>query len=146
VSESGRRRCSVTRYHWMREPQATMKKSFIARLNSFACALQGMRHLVRTQPNARLHLLAAFLVCAAGTFLGLSRTEWLWITAAIVLVWGAEAFNTALELLADALHPEPHPGIGRAKDMAAAAVLIAALGAAVIGVLVFMPHLANLGR
>jgi diacylglycerol kinase len=65
---------------------------------------------------------------------------------AIVLVWGAEAFNTALEQLADTLHPERDPGIGRAKDVAAAAVLIAALGAAVIGVLVFVPHLADWGR
>ena len=123
-----------------------MKKSFIARLRSFVHALRGMRHLVRTQPNARLHLLAAFLVCAAGVYLGLGRAEWLWITVAIVLVWSAEAFNTALELLADVLHPEQHPGIGRVKDVAAAAVLIAATGAAVIGMLVFVPHLANMGQ
>ena len=100
-----------------------------------------MVFLVRTQRNARLHLLAAALVCAAGIYFNLSRIEWLWITAAIVLVWSAEAFNTALEQLADALHPEQNPGVGRAKDVAAAAVLIAALGAAVIGMLVFMPHL-----
>ena len=121
-----------------------MRKFFIRRLNSFAHALRGMGLLVRTQPNARVHLLAAGLVCIAGIYFGLSGTEWLWIVAAIVLVWGAEAFNTALEELADAVHPEQHPGIGRAKDAAAAAVLIAALGAAVIGVLVFAPHLATL--
>ena len=134
------------RHHWMREHLPTMKKSVIARLRSFACALQGMRHLVLTQANARLHLLAAFLVCAAGAYLGLGRAEWVWVTVAIVLVWSAEAFNTALEQLADALHPEQHPGIGRAKDMAAAAVLIAALGAAVIGMLIFVPHLINMGQ
>lgn len=117
---------------------------FTRRLNSLVHALQGMDRLVRTQPNARVHLLATLLVCAAGIFSDLSRTEWLWITVAIALVWSAEAFNTALEELADALHPERHPGIGRAKDMAAAAVLIAALGAAVIGVLVFLPHFANM--
>jgi diacylglycerol kinase (ATP) len=110
-------------------------------LNSLACALQGVGHLVRTQPNARLHLLATGLVCAAGFHFGLSRAEWLWVTVAIVLVWSAEAFNTALEELADAVHPERDPGIGRAKDAAAGAVLIAALGAAVIGLLVFVPHL-----
>lgn len=115
-------------------------------LKSFAPALQGVAFLVRTQPNALLHLLAAVLVCAAGAYFGLRREEWLWITAAIVLVWSAEAFNTALEQLADALYPERHPGIGRAKDVAAAAVLITALGAAVIGMLVFIPHLADLGR
>lgn len=116
------------------------------RLKSLAHALRGVDHVVRTQPNARLHLLAAVLVCAAGVYFGLGRAEWLWISVAITLVWSAEAFNTALELLADVLHPARHAGIGRAKDVAAAAVLIAALGAAVIGLLVFVPHLAALGR
>jgi diacylglycerol kinase (ATP) len=123
-----------------------MDKPFTLRLKSFTCALQGLAFLVRTQPNARVHLLATVLVCAAGAYLGLSRPEWQWVVAAIALVWGAEAFNTALEQLADTLHPEQHPGIGRAKDVAAAAVLIAAVGAAGIGVLVFVPHLAGLGR
>ena len=116
------------------------------RLKSLAHALRGVDHIVRTQPNARLHLLAAVLACAAGAYFGLGRAEWLWISVAIALVWSAEAFNTALELLADVLHPARHAGIGRAKDVAAAAVLIAALGAAVIGLLVFVPHLAALVR
>jgi diacylglycerol kinase (ATP) len=118
-----------------------MRKVFC--LKSFAYALRGVVQLVRTQPNARVHLLATLLVCAAGVYFSLGRMEWLWLIVAIVLVWSAEAFNTALEELADAVHPEQHPGIGRAKDAAAAAVLIAALGAAVIGVLVFAPHLAT---
>jgi diacylglycerol kinase (ATP) len=123
-----------------------MDKPFIGRLKSFAYALQGLAFLVRTQANARVHLLASVFVCAAGLTLGLSRAEWLWVTLAIVLVWSAEAFNTAIEQLADTLHPERHPGIGRAKDVAAAAVLIAALGAAAIGVMVFMPHLTDMGN
>jgi len=123
-----------------------MKTTLIRRLQSFAYALQGLAQLLRTQPNARVHLVATLLVCGAGVYFGLSRAEWLWITVAITLVWISEAFNTALEQLADVLHPEQHPGIGRAKDMAAAAVLIAAVGAAVIGMLVFVPHLARLGR
>jgi diacylglycerol kinase len=123
-----------------------MENPFIRLLKSFACALQGLAHLVCTQPNARVHLLAAVLVCIAGFYVGLSRSGWLWVTVAITLVWSAEAFNTALEQLADALHPDQHPGIGRAKDVAAAAVLITAVGAAVIGMLVFVPHLASMGR
>jgi diacylglycerol kinase len=121
-----------------------MNRVFTGRIQSFAHALRGMVYLVRTQPNARVHLLATVGVCMAGAYVGLSRDEWLWVSVAIVLVWGAEAFNTALEDLADALHPAQHPGIGRAKDVAAGAVLIAALGAAVIGVLIFAPHLAGL--
>ena len=113
-------------------------------MKSFVYALQGLVFLVRTQPNARVHLLVTILVCAAGMFLGLSWSEWLSLSVAIVLVWSAEAFNTALEQLADALHPELHPGVGRAKDLAAAAVLIVALGAAVIGLLVFLPHFSSM--
>jgi diacylglycerol kinase len=99
-----------------------------------------LAHLVRTQFNARVHLLAAALVCATGVVVDLSRAEWVGVVVAITLVLSAEAFNTALEQLADAVHPELHPGVGRAKDVAAAAVLITALGAAVIGLLVFVPH------
>ena len=123
-----------------------MMKALVRRLKSFVYALHGLDHLVRTQPNARVHLLATGLVCGAGMYCGLGRAEWLWLIVAMVLVWSAEAFNTALEQLADAVHPERHPGIGRAKDAAAAAVLIAALGAAIIGVLVFLPYFAALRR
>lgn len=112
-------------------------------LKRFAYAVQGLAFLVRSQANARIHLLATVLVCALGFHLRLARGEWLWLIAAIVLVWSAEAFNTALEQLADAVHPARHPGVGRAKDLAAGAVLIAALGAALIGALVFVPHWAG---
>src|SRR5512143_1590187 len=112
-------------------------------LKRFAYAVQGVAFLVRSQANARIHLLATGLVCALGVHLRLARGGWLWLIAAIVLVWGAEAFNTALEQLADAVHPARHPGVGRAKDLAAGAVLIAALGAAIIGALVFVPHWAG---
>jgi len=117
-----------------------MHKSFASIPGSFVYALQGLVFLLRSQPNAWLHLLATLGVCGAGFYFGLSLGEWLWICVAIALVWSAEAFNTALEQLADALHPQRHPGIGRAKDLAAGAVLIAAIAAAVIGVVVFWPH------
>ena len=121
-----------------------MHKSFASIPRSFVYALQGLVFMLRSQPNAWVHLLATLGVCAAGFYFGLSRGEWLWICMAVVLVWSAEAFNTALEQLADALHPQRDPGIGRAKDLAAGAVLVAAIGAAVIGVMVFWPHLARI--
>lgn len=121
-----------------------MHKSFASIPKSFVYALQGLVFMLRSQPNAWVHLLATLGVCAAGLYFGLSRGEWLWICVAIVMVWSAEAFNTALEQLADALHPERHPGVGRAKDLAAGAVLIAASGAAVIGVMVFWPHVGRM--
>jgi diacylglycerol kinase (ATP) len=62
------------------------------------------------------------------------------VAIAIVAVWTAEALNTALELLGDAAAPDPHPLVGQAKDVAAGAVLISAIGAVVIGALVFAPY------
>jgi len=121
-----------------------MYKSFASIPRSFVYALQGLVFMLRSQPNAWVHLLATLGVCAVGLYFGLNRGEWLWICMAVVLVWSAEAFNTALEQLADALHPQRDPGIGRAKDLAAGAVLIATIGAAVIGGVVFWPHLARI--
>ena len=81
---------------------------------------------------------------AAGAGLGVSRLEWCWLVAAIAWVWTAEALNTALESLADAVHPDRHPLVGRAKDAAAGAVLAASLGAAAIGLLVLGPYVLRL--
>lgn len=110
------------------------------RLKSLRHAWDGLRHLLRTQPNARLHLVATLVVVALGILLRVSRSDWCWLAAAIAAVWTAEACNTALELLGDAVTREPHPLIGRAKDCAAAAVLCASLGAVVIGGIIFAPH------
>lgn len=115
--------------------------SFTARLHSFRYALAGLRTLLLTQHNAWIHAVATVLVVAAGLALGLSLAEWCWLVLAMTLVWMAEAFNTALEFLADAVTQEFHPLILQAKDVAASAVLIAAIGALVIGLLVFGPHL-----
>lgn len=122
-----------------------MKKRAV-RLQSLAHALRGVDQLVRTRPRARIHLLAALLVLAVGLYVGLSRAEWLWITVAIALVWSVGVLNAAFQLLVDILHPRRHPGIGRAKDVAAAAVLIAVAGAAIVGVLVFLPHFVGVAR
>jgi diacylglycerol kinase (ATP) len=76
-----------------------------------------------------------------GGYYILSAAEWCWITLAIMSVWTAEALNTALELLADVASPEFHPLVEKAKDVAAGAVLLAALGSVIIGLLVLGPHL-----
>lgn len=126
------------------ENKQPVEMPFVRLPRRFSYAQKGAAFLVHAQPNARARLLAAVMVSAAGFYSGLSRAEWLWIIAAVVLVWSAEAFDTALERLADALHPQQHPGIDRAKDVAAAELLVAAGGAAVIGTRVFVPHLAGL--
>ncbi len=78
---------------------------------------------------------------ALGFALGITRLEWCAVAIVIGGVWTAEAFNTALELLADAAHPERDPRVGAAKDAAAGAVLVAAVAASVVGLLVFGPRL-----
>lgn len=111
---------------------------------SFGYAWRGLGTLLRTQANARLHAAATVLVVAAGFALRISPGEWCAILAAVGLVWLGEGLNTAIETLTDLVSPGPHPLAGRAKDVAAGAVLCAALAALVIGAVVFLPHLAEL--
>jgi diacylglycerol kinase (ATP) len=108
-----------------------------------ADALRGLRCLSATQRHARVHAAATVLVIVAGGGLGIRPLEWAAVALAVGLVWMAEALNTAVEFLADAVHPEQHPLIGRAKDVAAAGVLLAALTAACVGVSVFGPPIAS---
>ena len=84
------------------------------------------------------------VVLATSIYLGLSAEEWRWVILAITIVWLAEAFNTAIERLADAVTIEPNENIGYAKDVAAGAVLSAAIAASVISLTVFVPRLAPL--
>jgi diacylglycerol kinase (ATP) len=115
--------------------------SLRARAQSFVHAGRGIALLLAHEPNARLHAAASLAVVGLGAWLGLSAGEWCWISLAIALVWVAEGLNSALEALADALHPERDPSVGRAKDIAAGAVLLAAIAAAVIGALILGPRL-----
>ena len=118
------------------------KLSRTTRLGSFAYALAGLRFLVMTQPNARIHAVITALAFLAGFVLNISATDWRWVLAVTVWVWFAEAMNTAFEHVCDVVSPEFNISVQRAKDVAAGAVLLSALGAAVIGVLVFWPYIA----
>lgn len=117
-----------------------------SRLQSFRYAFRGIGSLIRTETNARIHLIATFAVVALGLLLEISRVEWLAITLAITAVWSSEAFNSAIESVCDAISSEHHPMIERAKDIAAAAVLLAAIGSALVGLIVFGPALLKLIR
>ena len=88
-----------------------------------------------------MHLVATVLVVAAGAVLGVSHLEWVALVLAIASVWFAEALNTAFELLCDVTQPDFHPVVKKAKDVSAGAVLLAAIGAVVIGGLVFGPRI-----
>lgn len=120
--------------------------SLAARLRSFVYAGRGVVTLLRSQHNAWIHAVATLATLSLAAWLGVPRSDWLVLILAIVAVWAAEAFNTALEFLADAVSPEFHPLVEKAKDVAAGGVLICAAGAAALALLVFGPHLLALLR
>ncbi len=82
--------------------------------------------------------------CHCRIFFSVSKAEWIWLIIAIVIVWVAEALNTAFELLCDVTSPEFHPIVKKSKDVAAGSVLISAIGSIIIGALVFLPRIYNL--
>ena len=115
--------------------------SLRGRLNSFRYAGKGISLMIRTQHNAWIHTLATFAICSVALYAGISGTEWCAIILAIISVWTAEALNTALEFLADVASPDFHPLVEKAKDVAAGAVLISAIGATLIALIVVIPYL-----
>jgi len=111
------------------------------RFRSLGHAIRGLATLVQTQPNAKWHLVATFLVTISALLLGVARMEACFLVVAIAMVWVAEAFNTALEFLCDRVSTRHHPLIRKSKDIAAGGVLISAVGAACIGFLVLFPYM-----
>ena len=109
-------------------------------MKSVGHALHGIAYVLRSQHNAWIHAAVTILVAVAGFFFQLTAAEWCCIVIAASSVWTAEALNTAFEFLTDVASPEFHPLAAKAKDVAAGAVLIAAIGSAVIGLLVLGPY------
>jgi len=112
-----------------------------ARVRAFGYAAQGVKTLFSSQCHARFHALAAVVVISLGFSLRISVIEWCLVILAIALVIACEAINTAIEFLTDRVSTEPHPLAGKAKDVAAGAVLISSAGSAVIGVIIFGPKI-----
>jgi diacylglycerol kinase len=110
-------------------------------IKSFGFALAGIRYAFKTQPNFKFHVLAMSLVVIFGWYLKLKASEWLWIVFAVALVLVTELLNTAIETLVDLVSPTYHIKAGIAKDTAAAAVLLAAIAAATIGLVIFIPKI-----
>ena len=110
-------------------------------LNGFYFAWKGISYSFSTQPNFRIHCLIALFVINSGFYFALNTVEWLWIIAATAVVFIAELFNSALETLVNLVSPEFNPKAGHVKDISAAAVLIAAIMALIIGVLIFLPKI-----
>lgn len=120
---------------------STWREAVGGRIASFGHALSGLAFVVRNEPNARLHLAATVVVVALGALLRISAADWRWLALAIAIVWLAEVLNTAIEHLCDVVSPDHKPAVRLAKDVASGAVLIAALAAAVLGLMVFLPYL-----
>jgi len=88
----------------------------------------------------KIHVVIGILTIGVGWFFSISTTEWCLVTLSIALVMSAEGFNTAVEHLTDLASPNYHPLAGKAKDVAAGAVLLAAIGAAIVGLFIFLPY------
>ncbi len=112
-----------------------------SRLASFKFAFAGWWFMLRTQRNAWVHAVISTVVFAVGLALGLGRLEWAILVLTIGLVWMAEFVNTALEAVVDLASPDLHPLAKVGKDVAAAAVLVGAATAVVVGLLILGPPL-----
>jgi diacylglycerol kinase (ATP) len=111
------------------------------RIKAFGFAIAGMIRAIKTQHALWIQLTVAVIVICLGFYLKISNADWRWLSLAITMVLAVETMNTAIEFLADAVTKDRHPLIGQAKDIAAGAVLISAIGAAAIGTLTFWPYL-----
>ncbi|MEM1326349.1 MAG: diacylglycerol kinase family protein [Bacteroidota bacterium] len=113
------------------------------RLASFKHAFQGIATLCRTQPNFIIHLVLGSIAVGAAIILQFSRIEWMLLILTITTVIVAEAFNSAVEFLTDLTSPNFHPLAKKAKDVAAASVLLAAIGAVVMASVLYLPKLVS---
>ena len=111
------------------------------RIFAFRVAFQGLFTFIRDCAHAKVHLLAATFVLFLAWFLNISKTDWVLSLLCIALVIALEAINSAIEYLVDLTSPDFHPLAKKAKDIAAAAVLIAAIFAFIIGLIIFLPYL-----
>ena len=112
-------------------------------INSFKYAIEGIISSFKTERNMKIHVLAMIVVIALGLFFKLNKVEWCFIIIAIASVISAELFNTAIETVVDMVSPERNPKAKLAKDIAAGAVLVVAIGAVIIGFIIFEPQIIN---
>lgn len=118
----------------MKKEKFSIKK----RIKSFVYAFNGLFLVIKNEHNARIHLLATVCVILAGFIFKISKFEWIAIIFAIGFVFVSEIINSSIEHLADFVSPEKHEKIKIVKDLAAAAVLVAAIVSVIIGLIVFL--------
>lgn len=109
------------------------------RIDSFRYAIRGLLVFFSQEVHAKFHLITAIVTIGLGFLFHINTTEWIAVLFCIGAVIGLEALNSALETLTDLVSPDYHPLAGKAKDLAAGAVLWMAVCAAIIGLLIFVP-------
>ena len=118
------------------------KEPFIInRLKSVGYAFKGMLILVKTEASIKIQVFIAIIVTIAGFYFEISTMEWIIQIALIGLVMSIEGVNTAIEYIADFVHPDHHPKIGLIKDISAGAVFIAAVVASIVGLIIYIPKI-----
>lgn len=117
------------------------KFSWKERGNSFTYAWDGIKAVLQTEHNTWIHLTLTVVALALGFILNISAGEFMGLIIVMTMVWTAEIFNTAIEKTMDFISKEKHPQIKLVKDLAAAAVLITAISAIVVGAIIFIPKL-----
>ena len=117
------------------------RDEFYSRIRSFGYAFEGWAFVLRTQHNAWIHGIISVVIVGLGLWLHLERIEWAILILTMMVVWMAEFFNTALEAIVDMVSPDFHPLAKVAKDVAAATVLVGAIGAVLVGALLLGPPL-----
>lgn len=118
-----------------------MRRYLMARIRSFGYAFRGIGLFFRDTPHAQIHLLAVVLITGLGLGLGLSPTEWCLIIVCMGIVMVTEALNSALEYLTDLASPDFHPLAGKAKDVAAGAVLLGVIFTGIVWGIIFLPKI-----
>lgn len=108
---------------------------------SFGYAFEGLGHAWRTQRHLRIHVALGLLAAGAAMVLGISPAEWAALLGVMTMVIALELLNTVVEAAVDIASPAFHPKAKVAKDVAAAAVLVSAIGASLVGASIFIPRL-----
>lgn len=110
-------------------------------IKSFGFAIRGIKIVFGTETNMKIHLVITAIVIIGGTALSINKTEWIFCVLCIGLVIGSEMLNTSIENIVDLVSPEQHPLAGKAKDIAAGAVLFCAICSVIVGIIIFLPKI-----
>ena len=110
------------------------------RMKSMTYAVQGAKKLITTEHSIMVQFSLGILMTIAGFYFGITKAEWIFQTFAIGLVMSVEGLNTAVEKIADFIHPNYHEKIGFIKDIAAGAVFFAAMTAIAVGLIIYVPY------